>query len=66
MYQDAFLHGDSAKMSEQLAWAAGKPGVEDLLLAAQSDTEGHQGRLTLARDYTRRAVDSLRSHFESA
>jgi len=58
MYYLAFLRGDSALMAQQLAWGAGKPGAEDPLLSAQSDTEGYYGRLTKARDYSRRAVDS--------
>jgi eukaryotic-like serine/threonine-protein kinase len=58
MYYLAFLRGDSAQMAQQLAWGAGKPGAEDPLLSAQSDTEGYYGRLTKARDYSRRAVDS--------
>ena len=58
MYYLAFLRGDSAQMAEQLAWGEGKPGAEDPLLSAQSDTEGYYGRLTKARDYSRRAVDS--------
>lgn len=40
LYSLAFLHGDDAKMQEQLAWAVGKPGDEDALLSMQSDTEG--------------------------
>jgi tetratricopeptide (TPR) repeat protein len=58
MYGLAFLRGDSAQMAQQLAWGAGKPGAEDPLLSTQSDTEGYYGRLTKARDYSRRAVDS--------
>ena len=45
-------------MDQQLAWGAGKPGYEDALLSAQSDTEAYYGRLTRARDFSRRAVDS--------
>jgi len=41
-----------------VAWAAGKPGSEDLLLSFQSDTEAYYGRLVKARDFSRRAVDS--------
>jgi len=41
-----------------VAWAAGRPGAEDLLLSFQSDTEAYYGRLTKARDFSRRAVDS--------
>jgi len=58
MYYLAFLRGDSAHMEQQLSWGAGKPGAEDPLLSAQSDTEAYYGRLTKARDFTRRAVDS--------
>jgi len=45
-------------MEQQLAWGSGKPGVEDLLLSAQSDTEAYYGRLAKARGFSRRAVDS--------
>ena len=58
MYYLAFVRGDAAGMEQQLAWGAGKPGAEDLLLSAQSDTEGYYGRLTKARDFSRRATDS--------
>jgi len=58
MYYLAFLRGDSAQMEQQAAWGAGKPGNEDLLLSAQSDTEAYYGRLSKARDFSRRAMDS--------
>jgi hypothetical protein len=58
IYQWAFLKGDAAEMDQQRAWAAGKPGDEDLLLSFQSDTEAYYGRLVKARDFSRRAVDS--------
>jgi tetratricopeptide (TPR) repeat protein len=58
MYNLAFLQGDSARMEQQLSWAAGKPGDEDPLLSAQSDSDAYYGRLIKARDFTRRAVDS--------
>jgi serine/threonine protein kinase/tetratricopeptide (TPR) repeat protein len=58
MYYLDFLRGDSAHMEQQLSWGAGKPGAEDPLLSAQSDTDAYYGRLTKARDFTRRAVDS--------
>jgi Tfp pilus assembly protein PilF len=57
-YYLAFLQGDFAQMEQQVAWAAGKPGMEDILLAAQSDTEAYYGRLNNARNLSRRAVDS--------
>jgi serine/threonine protein kinase/tetratricopeptide (TPR) repeat protein len=58
IYQLAFVKGDAAQMERQVAWAAGKPGSEDILLSFQSDTEAHYGRLTKARDFSRRAVDA--------
>ena len=58
MYYIAFLRGDAAQMEEQVNWAAGKPGDEDFLLSIQSDTEAYYGRMSKARDFSRRAVDS--------
>jgi tetratricopeptide (TPR) repeat protein len=58
IYYVAFLQGDAAQMAQQLAWAAGKPGDEDLLLSTQSDTEAYFGRMSKARQFSRRAVDS--------
>ena len=58
MYQVAFLDGNTAEMERQVAWAAGKPGTEDVILSFQSDTEAYAGRLAKARDYSRRAVDA--------
>jgi eukaryotic-like serine/threonine-protein kinase len=58
IYQLAFLRGDAAEMERQLAWAAGKPGSEDILLSFQSDTEAYYGRLVKARDFSRRGVDA--------
>ena len=58
IYQIAFLDGDTAEMERQVAWAAGKPGSEDILLSFQSDTEAYYGRLAKARDLSRRAVDA--------
>jgi len=58
MYEIAFLEGDSEEMSRQAAATVGKPGVEDMLLSAQSDTEAFHGRLAKARELSKRAVDS--------
>lgn len=58
IYALDFLRGDAAQMGQQVAWGAGKPGIEDILLSMQSDTEAYSGRMTKARDYSRRAVDS--------
>ena len=58
IYLLAFLKGDAPEMERQVAWGAGKPGDEDLLLSFQSDTEAYYGRLVKARDFSRRAVDA--------
>jgi DNA-binding winged helix-turn-helix (wHTH) protein/tetratricopeptide (TPR) repeat protein len=58
LYFLAFLRGNQAQMQQQIAWAAGKPGDEDLLLSIQSDTEAYYGRLAKAHDLSRRATDS--------
>jgi tetratricopeptide (TPR) repeat protein/predicted Ser/Thr protein kinase len=58
VYNLAFLQGNTARMEQQVAWAAGKPGDEDILLSAQSDTEAYYGRMSKARDFSRRAVES--------
>ena len=55
-YEVAFVRGDQEGMQRQLAWAAGRPGEEDWLLSAQSDTEAYFGRLDKARDFSQRAV----------
>jgi serine/threonine protein kinase/tetratricopeptide (TPR) repeat protein len=57
-YAVYFLRGNPQGMEQQLAWAAGRPGEEDAMLSTQSDTEAYYGRLTRARDFSRRAVDS--------
>ena len=57
-YRLAFLNGDATRMAQAESEAVSKPGTEDLLLAAQSDTEGWYGRLNSARAFTRRAMQS--------
>ncbi len=58
IYMVDYLQGNTSQMEQQVAWAAGKPGVEDFLLSEQSDTEASYGRMNKARDFSRRAVDS--------
>jgi eukaryotic-like serine/threonine-protein kinase len=58
IYEMDFLNGDATDMQKQVAWAAGKPGSEDVLLSVQSDTEAFYGRLSRARDFSRRAADA--------
>jgi Tfp pilus assembly protein PilF len=58
LYQLAFLQNDPPGIEQQLTWAAGKPEVEDVLLAHEADTSAYSGRLQRAREYSRRAVAS--------
>src|SRR5208282_163461 len=58
LYDLAFLQNDAAGMAQQVAWSAGKPGVEDQLLGMEADTAAYYGRLGEAREFSRRAVDS--------
>jgi DNA-binding winged helix-turn-helix (wHTH) protein/tetratricopeptide (TPR) repeat protein len=58
LYLLAFLKGDTAGMSRQLVWAAGKPGIEDLFLGQEADTSAYYGRLVDARGFSQRAVAS--------
>ncbi len=57
LYALAFLSSDTAGMTEQQQWFAGKP-EENYGLALASDTEGYMGRDSKARDLSQRAVDS--------
>src|ERR1700733_3875224 len=58
LYLLAFRRGDSNGMEQQLAWAAGRAGDEDVMLSGQADTDAYYGRLARARDYSRRALES--------
>jgi serine/threonine protein kinase/Flp pilus assembly protein TadD len=58
LYLLSFLRGNSKGMEQQLAWAAGRLGDEDVMLSGQADTEAYYGRLMRAQDYSRRAVES--------
>ena len=57
MYQLGFEENDAARMDQQVQWAIGKPGAEDLLQAAQSNTDAYFGRVASARNFSRRAVE---------
>jgi eukaryotic-like serine/threonine-protein kinase len=58
LYQVAFLQNDMAGMAQQVAWAAGKPGVEDVLLSVEADTASYSGQLGKARIFSRQAIVS--------
>jgi eukaryotic-like serine/threonine-protein kinase len=57
-YRLAFLQNDAVGMARQVAWAADKPGVQDMLLGAEADTDAYFGRLEKAREFSRQAITS--------
>jgi len=57
-YSIAFLRGDTAGMENEVAWAAGRVGIEDQILSQHSDTMAYHGLLAKARELSRRAVES--------
>jgi eukaryotic-like serine/threonine-protein kinase len=61
MYYLGFLRGDAPRMERLVAWTAGQPGTEDLLLSLQSDTEAYYGHINTARQFSLRATESALS-----
>ena len=57
-YQVGFLQNDAAERKRQVAWAADKPGWDDVLLASEANTATYSGQLGKAREFSRRAVAS--------
>jgi eukaryotic-like serine/threonine-protein kinase len=58
LYDLAFLKSDVPGMAEQVAWATGKPGKESVLLGLESATAAYQGKLGVARDFSRQESSS--------
>jgi hypothetical protein len=58
LYALAFLQNNAAEMAQHVAWAAGKPGMEDWLLVGEAATAAYSGRLGKAQEFSRRAVAS--------
>jgi eukaryotic-like serine/threonine-protein kinase len=56
LYMLAFFQNDVAGMAQQVAWSAGKPGMEDVFLAYEADTAAFIGRLAKARRSTLQSV----------
>jgi hypothetical protein len=50
LYRLAFLQNDAGGMAQQVAWATGKPGVEDVLLALEAGTAAYSGKMGKARE----------------
>jgi eukaryotic-like serine/threonine-protein kinase len=54
----AYLQNDTKAMAHQAAWAAGKKGIEDVLLGSESEVLAFHGQLKKSREQSRRAVVS--------
>jgi tetratricopeptide (TPR) repeat protein/predicted Ser/Thr protein kinase len=57
IYGLAFLRDDTATMRKEVEWAAGKPGIDDVILAMEADTEAYAGHLKKARELSKRAAE---------
>jgi len=57
-YLANFLEGDRSQMHYEVTWAMGKPGVEDVLLSKEADSEAYFGRLGKARELSQLAMES--------
>jgi eukaryotic-like serine/threonine-protein kinase len=58
LYTLAFLQQDAQGMEQQVAFSAGRSGLEDQLLADEAETAAYFGHLEKARNFTRQAVAS--------
>jgi tetratricopeptide (TPR) repeat protein len=58
LYMLDFLQHDAAAMEREAATLMGKPGFEDYMLDAESDTAANAGQFSKARELTRRASAS--------
>jgi eukaryotic-like serine/threonine-protein kinase len=56
LYRLALLANDGAGMARQLAWASGKPEVENVLLWEEADRAASLGKMERERETSRRAV----------
>jgi hypothetical protein len=59
-YQIGYLRGDTAAMKRAVDAVAGRAGEEDILIAAEADTEACRGHFQRARVLSKRAVESAR------
>jgi serine/threonine protein kinase/Flp pilus assembly protein TadD len=58
LYQLAFLKNDLPGMAQQVAWAGGKPGKENIMLNLEAGTASYSGKLGVARELSRQAATS--------
>lgn len=60
LFDMAFLERNEAAISQQMNWAAGEPGIEDLFLDHYADLLAFYGQVGKAREFTERATDAAR------
>lgn len=60
LYELAFLQNDAQGIDEQMKWAAGEPGIEDIFLSHYADTLAFDGQDAEAQQFIDRAIDSAR------
>ena len=58
LYLLAFLQNNPDSMAQQVSWASGKPGKENVMLYLQASTAAYSGKLTAAREFSRQAATS--------
>jgi eukaryotic-like serine/threonine-protein kinase len=58
LYHLAFLEKNQQELAQEVTWARGKPGVEDVLLSYEADTAAFSGQIEKARELSRRAIAS--------
>jgi tetratricopeptide (TPR) repeat protein/predicted Ser/Thr protein kinase len=58
LYTIAFLENDAAGMKQQVTQSAGQAGIDDTLLASETDTAAYFGRLREAKELNRQAMES--------
>ena len=64
LYGLYFLQNDAAGMKKEAAWAVGKPGLDDYMLSAQSDTAAFRGQFRDALNLSQRAVATAQRNGE--
>ena len=64
LYALDFLENDTAGMKKEAEWAVGKPGLDDYLLTAQSDTAAFHGQLRDASQLSQRASETAQRNGE--
>jgi serine/threonine protein kinase/Flp pilus assembly protein TadD len=60
LYRIEFLQNDASGMAQQIAWSAGKRGVENIFLLFEADTAAYSGHLAKAREISLRAIESAK------